>query len=274
MRFKLLLFYAFWVCHSYASEIPKSFEDKINDLREDFLEIDRMVKQIAIDTGISTSHLNELEAKELQRSNMPEIVSPEYKEDFQNREVPSEVIKLSNKKKYYLGFNLGPAVFSDQDYLAGMGDIIIKGETGFLGKIFIERHLGDFIFDLGFSFSRKKHKSIEAYYLGAIHCNGQSETLSGFVGIGYQVSLTKNFSLIFSSSIGWLHSTVDVRSSDFGQLESSGYLINGALNTEVRYKFSDLLYGNLAYEFNVIGKDYPFSSYHTHSILSGVGMSF
>jgi len=276
MRFKLLLFNALWAWNCYGSDFPKSYEDKIHDLRNDFIEIVRMTKQVAIDKGISTSRLNELEAKELQRSNLPEVVSPKYKKDFQNREVPAEVIelKLTHKKKYYLGFNLGPAVFSDQDYLAGLGDIIIKGETGFLGKIFIERNLGDFVFDLGFSFSQKKHKSIETHHLGSIHCNGQSDTFSGFIGIGYQVPVTKSFSLIFSSEIGWLHSNLDLKSSYFGQLESSGYLIKGGLGTEVRYKFSDLLYGNLAYEFNVIGKDYPFSSYHTHSILSGVGMSF
>ena len=251
-------------------------EHRINDLRKEYLEIARIIKQLSRETDVELSKENNSDKKDFLDSKKADVNSSKSANHLQLSKplALSSIYKNEDSKRYYIGFNLGAVFFEDQDYLGGIGDITIQGETGFLAKICIERNFDNFLLAVGFSFMRQKHYAIDTTYLGAIECEGRTNLLTGFIGASYKLPVTQNLSLSFSSEIGWVHSDLELNSAYFGQLESKGFLVTGALGTKFRYNFTDSFYANFAYEYKLVGKDYPFSSYTSHCIFTGVGLSF
>ena len=115
--------------------------DQIHQLRSEFIQITKMAKQVAREEGVSLSGLEELEKYEFSpaetkdsRSNL--TVSNEHLPN----DLPWQVLTTrKEKKKYYLGFNIGPAFFVDQDYLGGVGEIIINEKTGVKWRGFLRK---------------------------------------------------------------------------------------------------------------------------------------
>lgn len=270
--FFLLTIFACPLLHAF----DEIYEHKVNDLRKEFIEISGMIKQLASESEVKGLKVNESGGNDQIGSTKAEVNSlkPEKNLQLPKPFPPYLVDKNEDSKRYYMGFNLGVVVFEDQEYLGGLGDIIIKGETGFLAKICIERDFEHLHLGVGFSFMRKKHYAIDTSYLGLIECEGRTNLLTGFIGASYNLPVTQNLSLSFSSEIGWVHSDLELNSAYFGQLESNNFMVTGVLGSNFRYKFTDSFYANFAYEFKVVGKDYPFSSYNSHCIFTGVGLSF
>lgn len=254
-----------------------SSSEKLKRLRVKLLEIERMTKELSNTKSQATSRLNELMASkalllEQSQETKPEI---EQKESLPSDGRPTPLVKASQTtKRYYLGFNAGPALFGNQDYLAGIGDISIESGLGFKGEVYLKRYFDDFFLDLQFSFSHKSHRSIQASYLGNISCAGNTDVFSGTLGFGYQFNLNQRLGLLLSSKIGWAHADLTLSSPFFGNLDSNGFLLTGALDLEIRYRLSNASHIHLGYDFNLIEKDYPFSSFHFHSLQAGLGFHF
>ena len=251
--------------------------DQIHQLRSEFIQITKMAKQVAREEGVSLSGLEELEKYEFSPAETKDSQSNlTVSNEHLPNDLPWQVLttRKEKKKKYYLGFNIGPAFFVDQDYLGGVGEIIINEKTGVNGEVFLERHIDEFYFDITFSYSHKNHSSIESTLLGLIDCDGETEHFSSSIGLGYQFSLNHYLDVLLSTKIGWLHANTKLNSPFFGNLYSSGFLFNGALGVETRFRLTKFSFFHLGYEVHYYGKDYPFSSSSFHTLRSGLGFQF
>jgi hypothetical protein len=180
-------------------------------------------------------------------------------------------IKLSS---YYLGFNIGPTYFCEQDYLLGIGGISLDGGIGIGGTLNLKKNLGNFHIGTGLSYYHKNHSSINAPYLGGISFGGSTEIITNFMEVGYQFRLSEIFSFIVKTEFGVSFIDTDLYSVHTGNLGANGTQFNWGAGWVASFNLSLHSTIDLGYKFNMIGRNSPLSTLYLHSITAGFGYNF